>query len=377
MKLDNGSTTQVRIVPHSYGRSEDDNDATDARAPGAVQTPEEQQTEEKSSLGQADEPPHAQADADELRATPEQIDFHPLAEIFPVLEGPEFDALVSDIANSGQLEAIILFESKILDGRNRYRACLAAHVAPRFETYLGDNSLGLVVSRNVRRRHLDESQRALIAAKLATTGHGGNRKAGQDAKLRVDRSAAAKMLNVSERLVASAAKVLGKGSCELVRAVERAKIKVSTAAKATDLSAKLQRQVAEKALAGDFKAARAIVAQDLRARPGVEPLTLRQMLLKEKRINAELREALEEANADFISLRDPLPEDAAARAAELTALAAAHDDAAKDELEALARQHHWRLRDLIAEYCLHSEPADPSPAVRDADELTSGERRAA
>jgi hypothetical protein len=367
MRLHKGSTTPVRYVPHTYGRSKDE--AIEARARRAVQTAENLQLEttgEKSILGQAD----VSVGADEVRASPQQIYFHPLAEIFPLAEGPEFDELVSDVAKHGQLEAIVLFESKILDGRNRHRTCVAAGVAPRFEPYQGDDPLGLVISRNVRRRHLDQSQRALIAAKLETMGHGGNRKAGQDANLRVDRSAAAKMLNVSERSVASAAKVLDTGSGELVRAVEQAKIKVSAAARAADLSANLQRQVADSALAGDAKAARAIIAQDLRARPGAEPLTLRAA----KTIIASLRETLEEAEADFVSLRDPLPAADAAKASELAALVVADEVVANDELTALAHRYHWRLRDLIAEGCRLSALTHLSPAVTRIDESTSDGR---
>jgi len=335
-----------------------------ARVAGPVQMPGDPQLE--TSEEKLSEP------AEELRATPEPIPVHPLAGLFPVLEGPEFDALVSDIAKHGQLEPIVLLEDKILDGRNRHRACVAAGVAPRFEPYGGDDPLGFVVSRNVRRRHLDESQRALVAAKLETMKHGGNRKPGQDATLRVDRSAAAKMLNVSERSVASAAKVLGEGETELVRAVERAKLKISAAAKATKLGAELQHQVAEKAVAGNAKAARTIIAQALPARPRAERLTLREA----RRIIAKLHKLMKEANVDFIALRDPLPADLAAKAAELAALAAADDDAAKDELAALARRYHWRLRDLMAERDLVAESrlrSESSLALTDADESASDE----
>ena len=38
MKLDNESTTPLRIVPHGYGQPEDDDDAIDARARGTGQT---------------------------------------------------------------------------------------------------------------------------------------------------------------------------------------------------------------------------------------------------------------------------------------------------------------------------------------------------
>ncbi len=88
----------------------------------------------------------------------------------------------------------------------------------------------MVVSRNLHRRHLDPSQRALIAARLATTTHGGNRRGDQDATGQVDRRTAAAALNVSERSVARAALVLNEGTPELIAAVEAGDIPISTAA---------------------------------------------------------------------------------------------------------------------------------------------------
>ncbi len=52
----------------------------------------------------------------------------------------------------------------ILDGRNRLRAAHEACIRPEFTDYEGDDPVGFVVSLNVKRRHLNESQRAMAAA---------------------------------------------------------------------------------------------------------------------------------------------------------------------------------------------------------------------
>jgi N6-adenosine-specific RNA methylase IME4 len=102
------------------------------------------------------------------------MQFHELANVFPLIEGDEFAGLVADIGKQGLLEAIVLLDGKILDGRNRYRACLEAGVEPHFEEFDGEDPVAFVVSKNVARRHLDESQRALAAARIATLQKGAN-----------------------------------------------------------------------------------------------------------------------------------------------------------------------------------------------------------
>lgn len=88
-----------------------------------------------------------------------------------------------------------------------------------------------VIDKNLRRRHLKESQRATVAARLTTLKHGGDRRSDQAANLPVvSQAAAAKLMNISERSVRSASTVLEKGIPEVVSAVERGEIAVSTAA---------------------------------------------------------------------------------------------------------------------------------------------------
>jgi hypothetical protein len=157
------------------------------------------------------------------------LEFHPLADLFPMLDDEEQGALAADIRDHGLHAPIATYEGKILDGRNRYRACQVAGVNPAFKEYKGDDPLGYVVSLNMVRRHLDGSQRAMIAAKIETLKHGGNR---QDANLHlaVSRDEAARMLNVSPRSVASAAQVLDSGDPDMIAKVEHGDLAVSAAA---------------------------------------------------------------------------------------------------------------------------------------------------
>src|SRR5262245_59019511 len=98
------------------------------------------------------------------------IPFHDAASIFPLLEGEEFESLKADILTRGLQEPIVLYEGKILDGRNRYRACLAVSVQPRFEQYRGDDPRAYVWSLNFERRHLTREQRAALAVRLREEG---------------------------------------------------------------------------------------------------------------------------------------------------------------------------------------------------------------
>jgi N6-adenosine-specific RNA methylase IME4/ParB-like chromosome segregation protein Spo0J len=185
------------------------------------------------------------------------LQFHPLANIFPLLEGVAFDELVADIREHGLHEPIVVYEDRILDGRNRLRACQAAGVEPAFTAYTGDDPVAYVVSLNLRRRHLDESQRAMVAAKLATLRDG--QRADLVEGLPIGRASA--LLNVGERTVARAREVQEHGTPELVSAVERGAISVSAAADVAALPAQEQREIVAR---GEREILRA--AQDIRAR---------------------------------------------------------------------------------------------------------------
>jgi len=88
--------------------------------------------------------------------------YHEVANIFPLMQGDEFEELKSDIKANGLLEPIWLhYDGSIIDGRNRYRACIETEVEPKFRTWNGEGSLvSFVVSMNLHRRHMNSGQRA-------------------------------------------------------------------------------------------------------------------------------------------------------------------------------------------------------------------------
>lgn len=94
------------------------------------------------------------------------IEFHELANIYPMMGVDAFDGLKADIAANGLHEPIWLLKDKILDGRNRYRACMELGIEPQFRTYTGTTPAQFVCSYNSARRDLTPSQRACVAVEL-------------------------------------------------------------------------------------------------------------------------------------------------------------------------------------------------------------------
>ena len=175
-------------------------------------------------------------------------EFHEYANIFPMLEGKDLEALRADIEANGQINKIILYQGKVLDGRNRYWICEMLGIEPETIVYPGDDPIGLVLSQNLHRRHLDESQRAMVATKLATLPPHRPAKENKSANLRtypqdaekqeattqsgaISQPEAAKMLNVSERQVQSAAQLRREAPPEIIGQVERGEKTVHAALK--------------------------------------------------------------------------------------------------------------------------------------------------
>lgn len=93
-------------------------------------------------------------------------EFHDLCLIFPQADERTLADMAKDIAANGLNDPIVLYEDKILDGRNRYLACRQAGVEPTYKAYHGEDPLNFVVLKNLHRRHLTDQQRAFVATEI-------------------------------------------------------------------------------------------------------------------------------------------------------------------------------------------------------------------
>lgn len=198
-------------------------------------------------------------------------DVHPYADLWPLLNDTELQQLADDIRMYGLREPIWLHpDGRIVDGRNRWRACRIAGIEPATRVYQGtdDGLLAFLVSLNMARRHMDESQRAMVAAKIANIGRGGDRR-GEDFKVSIDtlipQDRAAELMSVGRATVARARKVQERATPELVEAVESGRVSVSAAAGLAQAPEEEQRRVAEVSKTEDYRETQAAI-QEARAR---------------------------------------------------------------------------------------------------------------
>lgn len=189
-----------------------------------------------------------------------RLSIHPACKCFPALDETTLGELAADLQQHGLRNPIVFWGGNeapeeadsraddeaakcqgrlpLLDGRNRLDGCAAAGllteqgltaILAAAEIRYGD-PVAYVVSANLRRRHLTESQRAMVAAKIATLGEG--RPSKTTARAVVSQAQAATLLDISADSIGRARTVLNQGAPNIVAAVERGEVPVSAAATA-------------------------------------------------------------------------------------------------------------------------------------------------
>ena len=157
---------------------------------------------------------------------------HPLADLFPLMDGDAFEELKADILANGLFMPVIVTPSGlILDGRNRYRACRAlqdsrgeapvpdhARLRVRVVRFEDNKQREVVMSLNAKRRHMTTSQRAMTAARWAKFSS-------------LSQRGRADALGVSVATLKHAEAVLTSGDRALIASVDSGAVAVSDAAK--------------------------------------------------------------------------------------------------------------------------------------------------
>lgn len=186
------------------------------------------------------------------------MQIHPVADIFPSMRAEEYEALRENIREHGQREPAWVWRGQVIDGRHRARACAELGIDLLTREYEGDEStlVSFVVSLNLHRRHLDESQRGMVFARLATLGRG--RPSENTAIAAITQEQAAKLLNVSADTGQRTKRVLADGSPELVQAVESGRVSVSAAATIAEVPQEEQAEIVARGEREILEAAKAI-----------------------------------------------------------------------------------------------------------------------
>ena len=94
---------------------------------------------------------------------------HWLADCYPMMEGEEFAALVESIKHNGLRVPVVLDHTGtiIIDGRNRYAACIEAGIYPSWQRLPESTDLEVAIRElNDERRHMTPAQHAAVGANI-------------------------------------------------------------------------------------------------------------------------------------------------------------------------------------------------------------------
>jgi ParB-like chromosome segregation protein Spo0J len=235
--------------------------------------------------------PRPKAPSSAASESTEPYEFHPLAALFPLMTGQPYEDLKADIAAQGQREPVWLYEGKIVDGRNRYQACQELGRPCLVRQYQGDQPLAFIVSLNLQRRHLTDSQRAIIGEKLATMRQG-ERTDLSDRAERFSQGQAADLMQISPDLIGHAKTVREQGDPALQAAVASGEIPVTPAATLAKEDPDTQRDVVQEVKSGRQRS----VGSALRARRNRSP---RPPKPAPKALEQQAREWAERLNQGF------------------------------------------------------------------------------
>ena len=192
-----------------------------------------------------------------------RLKHHPAADVFPMMDDERMQELQENIRKYGQMEPITICDGKILDGRNRYAACLAIGAKPTTRVHHGDPWL-FAWSLNGARRDLEKTVRVLIyqdCVKGSTEWNKRQDKIMKDAQKKRAESAARQARNENGDFMAVADRDdqrPRKGGTAVTREAVAAELNVSpaTVGRATEIAKRPE--LKQKVVAGEITPAQAL-----------------------------------------------------------------------------------------------------------------------
>jgi ParB-like chromosome segregation protein Spo0J len=158
---------------------------------------------------------------------------HPIASLFPLLEGKDYEELKKSIEQHGQQQPIIVRNGVLIDGRNRLKVLLDLRRQPVVQEYNGKLPVEeYILIENLFRRHLTDDQRMMITTQVMLQ--------------KETEAAQARQQEAGKQQGRSRPKKLGAKSTQAIRQPKVSE-KIAAAAKGTDYQARQAIAVAQTA----------------------------------------------------------------------------------------------------------------------------------
>ena len=146
---------------------------------------------------------------------------HPLSAAWPAMSDSDFQALEDSITNIGVQMPIVIFEGKVIDGWNRYRAATALGMdCPSIPFDESIDPVEFVKAMNDARRHITGSQRAIAIVALHAWRPVGKPKANVEVTSTLSQQAMADEAGVSKKTIQHAQAAQKAGLSDKVKSGE-------------------------------------------------------------------------------------------------------------------------------------------------------------
>ena len=155
-----------------------------------------------------------------------KLERHPLSASFPDPTKEQAESLRNSLRTHGQLNPIVRWDDKIIDGWWRYSQLTSLNQPLLISDYVGDDPVGFVYVQNYCRRDLTDQQRLVVTAKLTNLKQGKPKAGAKQVNLALSLKQAAELTHFSESTIKKVKKILDSKNNDLIEGIESEKISI-------------------------------------------------------------------------------------------------------------------------------------------------------